>query len=106
MAQRPIDEILEDAFIRCRDLQAPLADRLQAFADEVRRLGPHFAEAVDALVNRLVEAGAGSTPPPVGETMPQYLLHHAHGTHVRLNYLAAAGPRGLSYHRGETVPYC
>src|SRR3546814_7952459 len=48
MAERPLSEFVEDAFIRCRDLQAPLTARLQAFADELRRLRPHFAEAVDA----------------------------------------------------------
>src|SRR3546814_966224 len=65
MAERPLSEFVEDAFIRCRDLQAPLTARLQAFADELRRLRPHFAEAVDALVNRLVESDAGATAPKV-----------------------------------------
>jgi peroxiredoxin len=106
MAQRPIGEILEDAFIRCRDLQAPLADRLQAFADEVRRLGPHFAEAVDALVNRLVESGAGATAPKVGEPMPAFLLPDEQGRLVRLRDLLGEGPVAVAFHRGQWCPYC
>jgi peroxiredoxin len=105
-AQRLIGEILEDAFIRCRDLQAPLADRLQAFADEVRRLGPHFAEAVDALVNRLVEAGAGATAPQVGEPMPAFLLPDEQGRLVRLNDLLGEGPVAIAFNRGQWCPYC
>lgn len=106
MAERPIGEILEDAFIRCRDLQAPLADRLQAFAEEVRRLGPHFAEAVDALVNRLVEAGAGATAPQVGEPMPAFLLPDEQGRLVRLNDLLGEGPVAIAFNRGQWCPYC
>lgn len=106
MAERPIGEILEDAFIRCRDLQAPLADRLQAFADEVRRLGAHFAEAVDALVNRLVEAGAGATAPQVGEPMPTFLLPDEQGRLVRLNDLLGEGPVAIAFNRGQWCPYC
>lgn len=106
MAERPIGEILEDAFIRCRDLQAPLADRLQAFADEVRRLGPHFTEAVDALVNRLVEAGAGATAPQVGEPMPAFLLPDEQGRLVRLNDLLGEGPVAIAFNRGQWCPYC
>ena len=37
MAERALGDILEDALVRCRNLQAPLADRLQAFANEIRR---------------------------------------------------------------------
>jgi peroxiredoxin len=106
MPERPIGEILEDAFIRCRDLRAPLADRLQAFADEVRRLGPHFADAVDALVNRLVEAGAGATAPQVGEPMPAFLLPDEQGRLVRLNDLLGEGPVAIAFNRGQWCPYC
>ncbi len=44
MAEQSLSKILEDAFVRSRDLEVPLADRLQAFANEVRRMGPHFAD--------------------------------------------------------------
>ena len=60
MAERALSEILEESFARCRDLEVPLADRLQAFATEVRRMGPQFTVAVDNLVHRLMETGAGT----------------------------------------------
>jgi hypothetical protein len=60
MAEPTLSHILEDVLVRCRKLEAPLADRLQAFANELRRLGPHFAEAIDALVKRLAETDAGA----------------------------------------------
>jgi len=106
MAERPLSDILEDAFIRCRDLQAPLAVRLQAFADELRRLYPHFAEAVDALVNRLVESGAGATAPKVGEPMPAFLLPDEEGRLVHLYDLLGEGPVAVSFNRGQWCPYC
>jgi peroxiredoxin len=106
MAERPLSDFVEDAFIRCRDLQAPLAARLQAFADELRRLSPHFAEAVDALVNRLVESDAGATAPKVGEPMPAFLLPDEQGRLVRLNDLLGEGPVAIAFNRGQWCPYC
>ena len=43
MAEPSIAEILEETTERCRNLDAPLAGRLQAFADEVRALDADFA---------------------------------------------------------------
>jgi hypothetical protein len=70
---------LEEAFVRCRNLEVPLADRLRTFATEVRRLGPHFQAVVDALVSRLAENNAGATAPKVGEPMPAFLLPDEQG---------------------------
>ena len=42
MAEPSIAEILEETTERCRNLDAPLAGRLQAFADEVRALDAEF----------------------------------------------------------------
>src|SRR3546814_15488957 len=100
MAERPLSEFVEDAFIRCRDLQAPLTARLQAFADELRRLRPHFAEAVDALVNRLVESAAGATAPKVGELMPEFLLPVEQCTLVHMNDTLGQGPGADVFLRG------
>ena len=38
MTEPKLSDILEDSLVRCRNLDAPLADRLQAFANELRRL--------------------------------------------------------------------
>ena len=107
MAERaPISDILEEAFIRCRNLEVPLADRLQAFANEVRRLGPHFAAAVDALVSHLVESNAGVAAPKVGEPMPTFLLPNEQGRLVRLDDLLGEGPVAIAFNRGHWCPYC
>jgi hypothetical protein len=74
MPEPKLSDILETSLARCRDLEAPLADRLQAFADELRSLGPEFASAVDVLVSRLAQCDAGATAPKMGEPMPAFLL--------------------------------
>ena len=74
MSSKPLAEALEEAFIQSRDMDASLAERLQAFADAVRRLGPHFQDAVDRLVSRLTEHEVGETAPRIGESMPPFVL--------------------------------
>ena len=106
MAERALSDILEETFVRCRDLEVPLADRLQAFANEVRRMGPQFAATVDALINRLMESGAGKTAPNVGEPMPPFLLPDDQGRLVGLEDLLSQGPVAIAFHRGYWCPYC
>ena len=53
MNSKPLSELLEEAFVKCRDMDASLAERLQAFAEAVRDLGPIFQSSVDDLVTRL-----------------------------------------------------
>ena len=67
MTVKSLSEALHEAYIQARDMDASLTERLQAFADAVRRLGPHFQEAVDKLVARLKEQGVGETAPKPGE---------------------------------------
>ncbi len=106
MAERPLSEILEETFVRCRDMEVPLADRLQAFASEVRRMGPHFATTVDAFVDRLMENGAGKTAPKVGDPMPPFVLPDEDGKLVSLQSLLEEGPVAIAFHRGYWCPYC
>jgi peroxiredoxin len=106
MAERMLSDLLEDAFVRCRELDVPLADRLQAFANETRRLGPPFAAAIDALVSRLSESNAGATAPKVGEPMPAFMLPDEQGRLVRLDDLLGAGPVAIAFNRGQWCPYC
>ena len=106
MTETKLSEILEESFVRCRDLEAPLADRLQAFANELRRLSPRFGAAIDALVGRLAESHAGATAPQVGERMPAFLLPDDQGRLVRLEDLLGKGPVALAFNRGHWCPYC
>jgi peroxiredoxin len=106
MTEPKVSDLLEEVFVRCRNLEAPLADRLQAFANEVRCLGPHFQAAVDALVGRLGQSNAGATAPKVGEPMPAFLLPDEQGRLVRLQDFLREGPVALSFNRGHWCPYC
>src|ERR1700754_3180667 len=101
MRESKLRDMLEDALVRCRNLEVPLADRLQAFANELRRVGPGFATAVDALVSRLAESHAGATAPKGGEPMPAFLLPDEQGRLVRLKNLLAGGPIALTFNRGH-----
>src|SRR3546814_17080146 len=102
MAERPLSEFVEDAFIRCRALQAPLTARLQAFADELRRLRPQFAAEVDALVTRLVESDAGATATTVGELTPACLLPASPVRPVPSNALLGEGLFASVFLTGES----
>ncbi|MEZ5831325.1 MAG: peroxiredoxin-like family protein [Dongiaceae bacterium] len=99
-------DVLDEKFRQCSLMDAPLADRLLAFANEVRRLGPHFATAVDDLVDRLMENGAGTTAPKPGDAMPSFLLPNEQGQLVGLEDLLKQGPVALSFNRGHWCPYC
>jgi peroxiredoxin len=106
MGERSLSQILEEVFVRCRDMEVPLADRLSAFAEEVRRMGPHFAVTVDDFVNRLLETSAGAAAPHVGDRMPSFLLPDEEGNLVGLDDLLEDGPIAIAFHRGYWCPYC
>jgi len=44
---------LGEAFLYCRDMDASLSERLDAFSSATRYLNPGYQEAVDRLVRRL-----------------------------------------------------
>src|SRR5262252_4257602 len=87
MTDPSLAETLEACTQRCRDMDAPLGDRLSAFADDVRRLSPDFAKIVDGMVNRLAQAGAGASAPSPGETMPSFVLPDENGRLLSLGQL-------------------
>jgi hypothetical protein len=67
---KTLAEELEDAFERCRSMDASLGERLQALAESVRQLSPPFAETVERLISRLQQSDAGTTAPRPGDPMP------------------------------------
>jgi peroxiredoxin len=106
MTPKTFAEILDEAFERSCRMDASLNERLQAFADTVRKLNPTFAEAVDRLVVRLQETGAGMAAPAPGDLMPNFLLPDDTGHLVSLEELLQKGPVALAFHRGHWCPYC
>ena len=106
MTSKPLSQLLDEAFVQCRDMDASLAERLQAFADAVRRFGPHFQDAVDGLVNRLKQFDVGDNAPKPGEVMPNFVLPDENGQLVSLDSLLQKGPVAVIFHRGHWCPYC
>ncbi len=97
---------LEKATRRAIELNAPLRERLEIIADEVRRLSAVFAQAVDTFVRRLQEAEAGSTAPQIGDTLADFILPDQNGKLVGLASLLSKGPVVVSFLRGHWCPYC
>jgi peroxiredoxin len=106
MTTKTFAEMLDEAFEQINRMDASLGERLQAFADTVRKLDSSFAEAVDRLVARLKEKGAGQAAPEPGDVMPSFLLPDDQGHLVSLEELLEKGPVALAFHRGHWCPYC
>jgi peroxiredoxin len=106
MNSKPLSDLLEEAFVQCCDMDASLAERLQAFAEAVSRLGPHFQDAVDQLVTRLRAHDVGENAPKPGEPMPFFVLPDDKGQLVSLDTLLEKGPVAVTFHRGHWCPYC
>src|SRR5271167_984133 len=92
---------VRDAFLECREMDASLGERLDAFAASIRRIDPSFADAVDRLVSRLQRAEVGSGAPKVGDFLPPFYLPDERGRIVGLPEMIANGPLAVVVHRGH-----
>jgi peroxiredoxin len=99
-------ETLDDAFRRVRDLDLSLREQLLVFAETTRRERPEFAAAVDRLVGRLRQYGAGESAPRVGEPMPPFVLPDETAQMLSLEELLNRGPVAVTFQRGHWCPYC
>jgi len=99
-------ETLDDAFRRVRDLDAALQEQLRSVADTVRKERPTFAAAVDRLVVRLRQYGAGQSAPRIGEPLPSFILPDETAQMLSLDELLNRGPVSVTFHRGHWCPYC
>jgi peroxiredoxin len=99
-------EPLDEAFRRVRDLDLSMQEQLRTFAETVGRERPDFAAAVDRLVKRLRQYGAGESAPQVGESMPPFVLPDETAQLVSLDELLNRGPVAVTFHRGHWCPYC
>ncbi|TGQ68190.1 MAG: AhpC/TSA family protein [Mesorhizobium sp.] len=88
------------------ELDAPLNERLGVIAAAVRRLNADFADAVDRLVARLEQQGAGVMAPSPGDVMPPFLLPDDEGRLVGLSDVLQRGPAVITFQRGHWCPYC
>jgi len=105
MTSSPLNE-LREAFAQCRDLDASLDERLNAYSQAVRNFIPTYASSVDDLVRRLTQSDAGSNAPRPGEPMPPFLLPGETGRLVSLEQMLARGPLAMTFHRGHWCPWC
>jgi len=99
-------ESIEDAFKRIRSMDASLDEQLQTFSESARKRRPDFADAIDRLVERLRQSGAGEAAPQPGEPMPSFILPDETGHLVSLEDLTAEGSVAVTFHRGHWCPYC
>jgi peroxiredoxin len=97
---------LDEAYEQARLLDAPLAERLEAYARASRELNKPLTDAVERLIGRLRDGGIGIGAPQEGDTMPSFLLPDHAGRLVRLEELLAKGPLVVTFARGHWCPYC
>ncbi|BCG82051.1 peroxiredoxin-like family protein [Mesorhizobium sp. 113-3-3] len=96
----------EQAVQAAIELDASLNERLAVIAAAVRRLNADFADAVDRLVGRLEQQGAGAMAPAPGDVMPGFLLPDDEGRLVGLAEILLQGPAVVTFQRGHWCPYC
>ena len=97
---------LKQAFERLSESNLSLSDQLATAARSVKERRPDLADAIDRMVGRLKEGGAGTQAPQVGDEMPPFHLPDEHGRLVSLDELVARGPVAVTFHRGHWCPFC
>jgi peroxiredoxin len=106
MAAGTIVQQIEETVARCREMDGSLNERLTVVANAVRSLNPKFADAIEELIARLRQGGAGTEAPQLGEPMPAFLLPDENGTLIGLDDLIRTGPVAMVFNRGHWCPYC
>ncbi len=96
----------EDDFAEICGSESPLRVRLAALTGIIRKHGPEFDQAYEALVDQLRLAKAGNTAPNTGDCMAPFLLPDHNGHLVRLESLLGEGPVVISFNRGHWCEYC
>ncbi len=97
---------LAEAFESVCIMDAPLNERLAAYAEKLRALNFPFAEAYDDLVARLLAGGVGTSAPAIGDVMPPFMLPSKSGQLLSLDALTAKGPVVISFNRGHWCSFC
>lgn len=97
---------LADAFEEICASEAPLNERLAAYAEKLRELNFPFAEAYDEVVARVLAGEVGQMAPAVGEPMPDFILPGKDGHLVSLDDVTQHGPAVISFNRGHWCSFC
>lgn len=97
---------LAEAFDAVCMMDAPMSERLAAYAEKLRELSFPFADAYEELITRLIEGRVGAEAPAVGDLMPPFALPSRANTIVDLESLIADGPVVISFNRGHWCPFC
>ena len=97
---------LRQAFERLNELNLSLGEQLDAASRSVKERRPDFADAIDRMVGRLKDGGAGAQAPQVGDEMPPFYLPDERGHIVSLDDLLTRGPVAVTFHRGHWCPFC
>jgi peroxiredoxin len=97
---------LAEAFEEICTSEAPLNQRLAAYAEKLRELNFPFAEAYDTMVGRVLAGEVGQTAPVVGAAMPDFILPGAEGDLVSLDDVTQLGPAVISFNRGHWCSFC
>jgi peroxiredoxin len=97
---------LRQAFERLNDSNLSLGEQLDVASRSVKQRRPDAADAIDRMVVRLKESGAGAQAPQVGDPMPPFHLPDEHGHIVGLDDLLKRGPVAVTFHRGHWCPFC
>ena len=106
MASQDVTGQVRSALLAALDGEGPLNDRLAAIAERTRKSHPDFAAAIERLITRLRDAGAGTAAPGVGEIMPPFMLPDERGRLFTLDELLQKGPIAVCFHRGHWCPFC
>ncbi|MGN6573834.1 MAG: peroxiredoxin-like family protein [Pseudolabrys sp.] len=104
-SQSPTDDV-RSAFQQAAELDGSMQERLDLFAETVRRQHPASAAIVDRFVRSLSRHDAGVSAPRPGDAMPPFALPDENGQIVSLADLLKDGPAIVTFHRGHWCPYC
>lgn len=106
MSSAKVPQEIVDAIERASTTDAPLQDRLDDFAEVMRLQFPEVADAVERLIARLRDAGAGRAAPAIGDELPDFLLPDQAGRLIGLADVVLNGPTVITFFRGHWCPYC
>jgi peroxiredoxin len=93
-------------FVEARDLDAPLADKLELFTRTLGVRASLVSDAYQTLVDTLTRANTGATAPGEGDRLPPFVLPNEDGRLVSLAEFLANGPVVVSFNRGHWCPFC